>query len=97
MKNGWDDILRFIFNSVAVLAILGVLFLVKLLFDFFEVDSMKNFDTMLVGFDHSHGDPAVLIVGRKAPGDNVRIINQFQGKEAEELYRKLVGEEDKND
>ena len=67
MKNGWDDILRFIFNSVAVLAILGVLFL------------------------------AVLIVGRKAPGDNVRIINQFQGKEAEELYRKLVGEEDKND
>ena len=30
---------------------------------------MKNFDTMLVGFDHSHGDPAVLIVGRKAPGD----------------------------
>ena len=86
MKNGWDDILRFIFNSVAVLAILGVLFLVKLLFD-----------SVLVGFDHSHGDPAVLIVGRKAPGDNVRIINQFQGKEAEELYRKLVGEEDKND
>lgn len=58
---------------------------------------MKNFDTMLVGFDHSHGDPAVLIVGGKAPGDNVRIINQFQGKEAEELYRKLVGEEDEND
>ena len=58
---------------------------------------MKNFDTVLVGFDHSHGDPAVLIVGRKAPGDNVRIINQFQGKEAEELYRKLVGEEDKKD
>ena len=54
---------------------------------------MKNFDTVLVGFDHSHGDPAVLIVGLKAPGDNVRIINQFQGKEAEELYQKLVGEE----
>lgn len=34
MKNGWDDILRFIFNLVTVLAILGVLFLVKLLFDF---------------------------------------------------------------
>lgn len=56
---------------------------------------MKDFDTVLVGFDHSHshGDPAILIVGRKAPGDNVRIINQFQGKEAEELYQKLVGEE----
>lgn len=34
MKNGWDDILWFIFNLVTVLAILGVLFLVKLLFDF---------------------------------------------------------------
>lgn len=34
MKNGWDDILRFIFNLVTVLVILGVLFLVKLLFDF---------------------------------------------------------------
>lgn len=54
---------------------------------------MKDFDTVLVGFDHSHDDPAVLIVGRKAPRDNVQIINQFQGKEAEELYQKLVGEE----
>ena len=34
MKNGWDDILIFILNLVTVLAILGVLFLVKLLFDF---------------------------------------------------------------
>ena len=62
---------------------------------FCEVDTVKNFDTVLVGFDHSHGDPAVLIVGRKAPGDKVQIINQFQGKEAEELYQKLAGEEDK--
>jgi hypothetical protein len=29
---------------------------------------MKNFDTVLVGFDHSHGDPAVLIVGEKSSG-----------------------------
>lgn len=56
---------------------------------------MKDFDTVLVGFDHSHDDPAVLIVGRKALRNNVQIINQFQGKEAEELYRKLVGEEKK--
>lgn len=42
---------------------------------------MKNSDTLLVGFDHSHGDIA---------GENVQIINQFQGKEAEELYKKLV-------
>ncbi len=34
MKHGWDDILRFLFNDVLILAIIGLLFLVKLLFDF---------------------------------------------------------------
>ena len=51
---------------------------------------MRNSDTLLVGFDHAHGDIAVLIIGRKGAGESVQIINQFQGKEAEELYRKLV-------
>lgn len=51
---------------------------------------MKNSDTLLVGFDHSHGDIAVLIIGRKDAGEKVQIINQFQGKEAEELYERLV-------
>jgi hypothetical protein len=52
---------------------------------------MKNPDTLLVGFDNAHGDDvAVLIVGRKAPGDSVQIINQFQGKEALELYQRLL-------
>lgn len=52
----------------------------------------KDSDNLLVGFDHSHGNIAVLIVGRRNPGDKtVQIINQFQGKEAEELYGKLVG------
>lgn len=54
---------------------------------------MKNSDTLLVGFDHRHGDIAVLIIGRKEPGEKVQIINQFQGKEAEELYRKLSTKE----
>lgn len=51
----------------------------------------KDSDNLLVGFDHSHGDIAVLIIGRRNPGDKtVQIINQFQGKEAEELYGKLA-------
>lgn len=33
MKGDWNDILRFLFNSVFVLAILGFLFLIKLLVD----------------------------------------------------------------
>lgn len=58
---------------------------------FCEVDLMKNPDTLLVGFDNAHGDDAaVLIVGRKAPGDSVQIVNQFQGKEALELYQRLL-------
>lgn len=51
---------------------------------------MKNSDTLLVGFDHAHGDIAILIVGRRSTGETTEIINQFQGKEAEELYQKLV-------
>lgn len=58
---------------------------------------MKNSDTLLVGFDHSKGDIAVLIIGRKGIGENVQIINQFQGKEAEELYKKLVEKEASGD
>lgn len=58
---------------------------------------MKNSDTLLVGFDHSQGDIAVLIIGRKGVGENVQIINQFQGKEAEELYKKLVEKEASGD
>ena len=58
---------------------------------------MKNSDTLLVGFDHSKGDIAVLIIGRKGIGENVQIINQFQGREAEELYKKLVEKEASGD
>jgi len=52
---------------------------------------MKTSDSLLVGFDFSHGkDNTVLIVGRKRPNESVEIINAFQGEEAEELYNKLV-------
>lgn len=57
---------------------------------------MKKFDTLLVGFDHTHGDIAVLIIGRKAPNQSVNIINQFSGKEAEELYKKLIPAKEAN-
>lgn len=57
---------------------------------------MKNSDVLLVGWDHSHGDIPILIVGRKGPGEAVQIINQFQGKEAVELYKKLTEKESSN-
>lgn len=60
---------------------------------------MKASDTILVGWDYSKGnETSVLIVGRKRMNQSVEIINAFQGKEAEELYQKLVTvKEDKNE
>ena len=53
---------------------------------------MKINESLLVGVDFINGeDVGVLIVGRKRPNQSVDIINAFQGKEAEELYNKLIG------
>lgn len=34
MKRGWDDILHLLFNVAGIFAILGLIFLIKLLYDF---------------------------------------------------------------
>ena len=53
---------------------------------------MKINESLLVGVDFTNGeDVGVLIVGRKRTNQSVDIINAFQGKEAEELYNKLIG------
>lgn len=49
---------------------------------------MKKSDAVLVSF--VQGNEPLLIVGRKNIGETVQIINAFSGKEAEELYKKLV-------
>lgn len=55
---------------------------------------MKMNESLLVGVDFTNGeDTGVLIVGRKRQNESVEIINAFQGKEAEELYKKLIGNE----
>lgn len=48
-------------------------------------------DSILIGVDFSNNDDiGYLIVGRKRMNQSVEIINAFQGKEAKELYEKLV-------
>ena len=48
-------------------------------------------DTILVSVDFTNGkDLGVMVVGRKRPNQTVEIINALQGKEAEDLYSKLV-------
>lgn len=48
-------------------------------------------DTILVSVDfNGNGDLSVMVVGRKRANQTVEIINALQGKEAEDLYSKLV-------
>lgn len=48
-------------------------------------------DTLLVSIALTNDeDDVALIVGRKRKGDSVEIINAFQGKEATDLYNRLI-------
>lgn len=50
--------------------------------------------SLLVGYSfNSDGGNPVLIVGKKDPRKAVEVINAFDGDEAVELYKKLVGDE----
>ena len=51
---------------------------------------MNTSDTLLIGYDFSHGkDISVVIVGRRTKG-TIEIINELYGQEAEELYERLT-------
>ena len=60
---------------------------------------MKTEDTILVGFNATHGDDAAfIVVGRKTPGALLpTIINTISGEEAVDIYKKLVTNKDDTD
>lgn len=48
-------------------------------------------DTLLVSIALTNDeDDVALIVGRKRKGESVEIVNAFQGKEATDLYNRLI-------
>lgn len=48
-------------------------------------------DTLLVGFDFTHGeDKEILIVGRKDGDTPFEVVNAFQGGNARALYELLT-------
>lgn len=52
---------------------------------------MNKSESLIIGYDESNGrDHTVLIVGRKKKGQEVEVINAFQGEEAYWMYQKLV-------
>ena len=53
---------------------------------------MSEFETngaVIVSWDFSKEDTGVLIIGRQTKGV-VKVINAFQGKEARDIYEKLI-------
>ena len=60
---------------------------------------MDNYisDCIIVSVDFSEEDVGVLIVGRKAKGKDIDIINAFSGKEARDIYDRLVTRKEKED
>lgn len=47
-------------------------------------------DSLIISIDTTNGkDNTVLIVGRKTVGQQVEIVNAFQGEEALKLYNSL--------
>lgn len=46
-------------------------------------------ESLIIGVDFSKRDDGVLIVGRQKNG-KITIINAFQGKEAFDIYEKLI-------
>lgn len=46
-------------------------------------------ESLIIGVDFPNRDDGVLIVGRQKNGE-VTIINAFQGKEAFDIYEKLI-------
>lgn len=52
---------------------------------------MKLSGSVIVSWDFTNGtDKAIVLVGEKKLGRPVNIINAFQGKEAEDIYKKLT-------
>ena len=48
-------------------------------------------EALIVGYDCSNGkDKSVLIVGRATQGVDVKVINAFQGEEANAIYERLI-------
>lgn len=48
-------------------------------------------DSLIISIDTTNGkDNTVLIVGRKTVGQQVEIVNTFQGEEALKLYSQLT-------
>lgn len=55
-------------------------------------------DSLIIGMDFANnGDQAVMVVGRKTPGEVCEIVNAFSGDDALTLYALLTEKKDKQE
>lgn len=56
-----------------------------------DISKLTVTGSFIIGFDFSKSsDTGVLIVGTKTKGNNVEVINAFQGRDAVEVYNMLT-------
>lgn len=57
------------------------------------MEIFKKTDSVIISWDFSKGqdgkDHEVLLVGKRKPGQDVKIINAYQGKAAHDAYERL--------
>lgn len=61
--------------------------------------TLENHTTtsLIIGYDISHtSDNKVLVIGKRGPKGSIKIVNAFQGDEAEELYNNLITKKEIN-
>ena len=55
-------------------------------------------DSLIIGMNFANnGDQAVMVVGRKTPGEVCTIVNAFSGEDALTLYELLTERKDKQE
>ena len=53
--------------------------------------------SVIVSWDYTNGkDKAIAVIGKKAPGQAIKVINAYEGDEAIALIKKLVEKEGRN-
>ena len=52
-------------------------------------------ETLLVGYDFTHGEERKILVVARKEGKNVRILNAFEGKAADDIFKLLTTRKDK--
>lgn len=53
-------------------------------------EEKRTHGSLLVGYDVIDEENCILLVGKKTENYDAEVINAFEGKEAYELYKKLI-------